>query len=246
MQDRYVADIGDFGKFQLFRFLFNDTNDTLALIWFLHHHEESNNDGQYIDYFARIKGSDIELERMMQTILKSSNRKVQTLEELNVLKHADYFYPTIPTNYHDRVIWFQKVLSFATPHPIVAVAPDNGMMLHCHKSSQSFSFATQHEKKVKAHKYIYEEEIDALFHAPNRKITILYQHLGRCFSHDKQIEALLILHKKKYPAIIAMKHKPYSPRLFFFLCHDKNILKELSHKIKSFEKKYDSSWKVYL
>ena len=69
MQNRYVADIGDFGKFQLFRFLFNApsplSNRQLAQIWFLKEDETHNNDGKYIDYFERVKGSDEQLEAIM-------------------------------------------------------------------------------------------------------------------------------------------------------------------------------------
>ena len=69
MQNRYVADIGDFGKFQLFRFLFNApsplSDRQLAQIWFLKEDETHNNDGKYIDYFERVKGSDEQLEAIM-------------------------------------------------------------------------------------------------------------------------------------------------------------------------------------
>ncbi len=74
MQNRYVADIGDFGKFQLFRFLFNTpsplADNTLAQIWFLHENEESNNDGKHINYFERVKGSDEALEAIMIDIIQ--------------------------------------------------------------------------------------------------------------------------------------------------------------------------------
>ena len=54
MQNRYVADVGDFGKFQLFRYLFNHNESpldgkALAQIWFMHEGEgEENNDGRHI------------------------------------------------------------------------------------------------------------------------------------------------------------------------------------------------------
>ncbi len=50
------------------------------------------------------------------------------------------------------------------------------------------------------------------------KICIVYQHLGRCFPHDRQIRTLLKDLTEVYHHVLAIKHRPYSPRVFFFLC----------------------------
>ncbi len=71
MQDRYVADVGDFGKFQLFRYLFNHSHSpfaqkALTQIWFMHKGEgENTKDGRYIDYFQRMSGTDEYLEESL-------------------------------------------------------------------------------------------------------------------------------------------------------------------------------------
>ena len=244
MQHRYVADIGDFGKFQLLRALFNPHEDTLALIWFLHENEENNNDGKHTDYFARVQDSDPALEAIMIEILQSNTRQVQTLEKKAILHNAHFYYPHIPSDYHDRAIWLEDALNFSASHPIVAVAPDNGIALKCQRESKTFSFLSYHDKP-QAHKYIYLNEIDAFYHTPNRKITILYQHLGRCFSHEGQINALLILLKERYQHVIAIKHKPYSPRVFFFLCQDADIENSLREKLIDFATEHARFWELY-
>lgn len=53
MQHRYAADIGDFGKFHLLRFLFNHTGYKLKQIWYLYPNESHNNDGLHINYFVK-------------------------------------------------------------------------------------------------------------------------------------------------------------------------------------------------
>ena len=249
MQNRYVADIGDFGKFQLFRFLFNTPSPlaqyTLAQIWFLHTDEESNNDGKYINYFDKVLGCDPVLEAIMIDIIQRDKREVFELEREHILENAQFFYPDIPSAYHDRSLWLKKALSFADSCSIVAVAPDNGIALKCHKKEKSFSFLEYHDKRLAPHKYIFKKEIDAFYDAPHRKITIIYQHLGRCFSHQKQTTVLLHQLRIHYSHVIAIKHKPYSPRLFFFLCKDKEILQILEHRLENFVQLQHTFWELY-
>ncbi len=249
MQNRYVADIGDFGKFQLFRYLFHSSGSLvdkeLAQIWFLHENEELNNDGRYIDYFERVKGSDASLEAIMIALLKEDRRDVRELEKERILENARFYYPHIPLLYHDRTIWLEDALRFAKGSPIVAVAPDNGIALKCHRKEQSFAFLSYHDKKPSPHKYIFANEIDAFYLAEEREITIVYQHLGRCFSHDRQINVQLEMLKARYTYVIAIKYKPYSPRVFFFLCKDNSILTRLHKHLKYFTTQHHDFWELY-
>lgn len=244
MQNRYVADIGDFGKFQLFRYLFLNTTDSLAQIWFLHPDEKHNNDGKYINYFERIKGSDIILEALMQEIIQSNKRQVRTLEKMGVLHNARYFYPPIPTPYHDRAIWIKKALHFTKQSNIIAVAPDNGIALKCKRSDKTFSFISLNETKHSAHKYIFLEEIASFYAQPQIDIMILYQHLGRCFSHERQITLLKEMLEKEFGYILAIKHTPYSPRVFFFLLKDRAYYNSLKKKLESFSAQHHAFWKL--
>lgn len=248
MQNRYVADIGDFGKFQLFRFLFNVpsplSNRQLAQIWFLKEDETHNNDGKYINYFKRIKGSDEELEAIMIDIIQRNKREVKELERQKVLKDARFFYPSIPNAYHDRKVWLTDALIFSSSSQVVAVAPDNGMALKCKRNEKSFDFLSYHDRKSTPEKYIFLEEIDAFYTLENIEITIVYQHLGRCFSHDEQIKILLEKLSERYDYVVAIKHKPYSPRVFFFLCKDVEIFNALQNLLKSFASNHEAFWEV--
>ncbi|MCF6206963.1 MAG: hypothetical protein L3J47_08765, partial [Sulfurovum sp.] len=140
MQDRYVADVGDFGKFQLFRYLFHHSQSPLdgkglAQIWFLHKGEgERNNDGRYIDYFERMSGTDEYLEHSLMDLLMRGRREVEELERLKLLPNATFFYDEVPRPYEDRLSWFERALWFAHKSDVVAVAPDNGMALRCLRS----------------------------------------------------------------------------------------------------------------
>ncbi|RUM69555.1 MAG: hypothetical protein DSZ08_06230, partial [Sulfurovum sp.] len=71
------------------------------------------------------------------------------------------------------------------------------------------------------------------------------QHLGRCFSHEEQIDILLKDLKKEYNEVLAIKHKPYSPRVFFFLCKSKVIKESLELRLSQFVESYKQFWKMY-
>ncbi len=255
MQDRYVADVGDFGKFQLFRYLFDQeespmSGKTLSQIWFLHEGEgEENNDGRHIDYFERMIGSDEYLETSLMDLLMRNRREVEELEKLKLLKNARFFYDKVPKALEDRYLWLNRALMFSSRSQIVAVAPDNGMALKCKRAEKTFEFLTlssHYAQKVYPHKYIFADEISYFYRLPYLEVCIVYQHLGRCFSHEEQIRSLLCSMKNEYHDVLAIKHKPYSPRVFFFLCKSQVIKESLELRLRMFEKEFGEFWKLYL
>ena len=254
MQNKYVGDVGDFGKFQLFRFLFNHPESpfdgkSLAQIWFMHRGEgEQGNDGRHIDYFERMSGMDEYLEDSLMSLLMRNRREVEELERLKLLPNAKFFYEEVPKAYEDRQQWLQKALWFAHKSDVVAVAPDNGMALRCLRSKERFELLTlerHYRQKVYPQKYIFTDEIGRFFMLPSVEITVVYQHLGRCMPHDRQIELLLEMLAKTYPYITAMKHRPYSPRVFFFLCKSSVILEHLNYRLAQLEKQQPEFWRLF-
>ncbi len=254
MQNRYVADIGDFGKFQLFRYLFNHPESPfdakkLAQIWFLHEGKnEQSNDGQHIDYFERMSGMDPYLESSLMSLLMRNKREVEELERLKLLPNASFFYDEIPKAYEDRQTWLQKALWFAHGNDVVAVAPDNGMALRCYRSEERMvllSLEEEYREKVYPQKYIFADEIGRFFLLPSVEIVIVYQHLGRCLPHDRQIDILGAELKKSYPHITAIKHRPYSPRVFFFLCKSDVILENINYRLAAFTREHSEFWTLF-
>jgi len=255
VQDRYVADIGDFGKFQLFRYLFNHKESALntkklSQIWFMHQGEfEKNNDGRHIDYFERMMGTDEYLEYSFSDIIMRDKREVSELEHLKLLPNARFFYHEVPKALEDRYLWLNEALSFSNTSQIVALAPDNGMALKCVRADKYFEFLTLQEhyrQKVYPHKYIFFDELHYFYRLPSVEVCIVYQHLSRCFAHDEQIVSLLGDLRKTYSYIVAIKHKPYSPRVFFFLCKSEVIFESIELRLKKFSKEYSKFWEVFV
>ncbi len=255
MQDRYVADVGDFGKFQLFRYLFNHKESPLdgkelSQIWFMHEGEgEENNDGRHIDYFERMNGTDEYLEHSLLELIMREKREVTELEALKLLKNAKFYYEKVPKALEDRYLWLNTALTFANKSQIVAVAPDNGMALKCNRVEKRFEFLTlekHYRQKVYPHKYIFADEVSYFYRLPYLEICIVYQHLSRCFAHDEQIESMLNSLREEFTHVLAIKHKPYSPRAFFFLCKSEVILESLEERLGKFEAQHKEFWKLFI
>lgn len=254
MQNQYVADVGDFGKFQLFRYLFNLKQSPLygkelSQIWFMHQGlDERNNDGKHIDYFERMNGTDEYLEHSLLDLLMRDKREVTELENLKLLPNAQFFYNEVPKALEDRYIWLNQALTFSMDSPIVAVAPDNGMALKCNRAEHRFEHLTLSEhysQKVYPHKYIFADEMHYFFKLPHLEVCIVYQHLSRCFSHNEQIDSLLSDLRDRYQYVVAIKHKPYSPRVFFFLCKSSVIRESVELRLTQFAIKHTDFWELF-
>ena len=254
MQDKYVADVGDFGKFQLFRYLFNHQESPMhgkafAQIWYMHEGEgEENNDGRHIDYFERIMGSDVYLEDSLLSLIMRDKREVTELESLKLLENVKFFYEKVPSTLEERYLWLKTALTFSHKVQVVAVAPDNGMALKCNRAEQRFEFLTlekDYAQKVYPHKYIFADEVSDFYGLPHLEVCIVYQHLNRCFAHNGQIESLLSELRKEYLHVIAIKHKPYSPRAFFFLCKSEVIKERIAIRLDRFAKEFTEFWELF-
>ena len=253
MQNKYVGDVGDFGKFQLFRYLFEREESpfcgkALAQIWFMHDGKgEHNGDGCYTDYFERMGGTDAYLEHSLMQLLMEEKREVTELERLKLLRNARFFYDPVPRNLEDRYLWLNRALTFSLHTPVVAVAPDNGLALRCVRAEKRFELLdleNHFRQKVYAHKYIFIDEVDYFYKLPHLEMMVLYQHLGRCMPHETQANTLIESLRARYRYVLAVKHKPYSPRLFFFLCKSAVIEESLRHRLETFCDTYGAFWEA--
>lgn len=245
MQNRYAADVGDFGKFQLLRYLFKNTSYSLSQLWYMYPDESHNSDGMYIDYFEKVKGFDEELESSFKTIIQN-NRNVKALEKANLLKNTKFFSDIIyDETLFFRKEWFKKALSFSKNSDVILTDADNGIATKCDRVNKTIEILDFEKlsKKPKSGKYIFYDEIQAL--VQECKCLIVYHHLNRCFAHDLQIEVLKDVLEKEFQNVIAIKHKPYSPRVYFFLCSDDSIFEFVKVRLKEFENSFSLHWKLF-
>src|SRR5436190_8830548 len=102
MQDRYVSDIGDFGKYGLLRALTTEPDRLrqlrLGVNWYAVPNESGTNDGRFIDYLkegnpqSRIRMCDEGLYLTLRKIVASGVRSLAEVERLGVLPPDTAFF----------------------------------------------------------------------------------------------------------------------------------------------------------
>lgn len=152
MQNRYVGDIGDFGKYHLLKTLCagntNELDLSLGVVWYRVPDENHNDDGKHIRYLeqtptnlARFRSGDSALYDSLSEIIKAGKRDVSLIQELNVLPTNTVFYET-PLSYEGmsdnspaarnerisyRNSWCSKALEATLGCDVIFVDPDNGL-----------------------------------------------------------------------------------------------------------------------
>ncbi|MFN3174516.1 MAG: hypothetical protein ACE362_08330 [Phaeodactylibacter xiamenensis] len=178
MQNRYVGDIGDFGKYLLLKNLCS--NDLqLGVNWCLVEDETHNNDGKQVDYLQSESGvffeSDADLFRKLKEIVSSQNRSVSHLQDIHVLPLKTLFFSEkIPKNI-GRFHWHDDSLKALEACDVIFYDPDNGIEVQ--------SYGKLHPKAIK---YVYFDEIRDAYRAG--KSIIIYQHANRGSNVKEQIK----------------------------------------------------------
>ena len=238
MQNRYIGDINDFGKYGLLKNLCQGRGLQLGVNWYLvpdeHAAKEKNNDGKLIEY-ASFKKKDEPLYNQLQEIISSNKRDISEIVWRPILPKGTIFYnhplPVGPNEF-DRDEWFDNSLTHLNKCSVIFCDPDNGLEITtCSK---------YHPKK--ASKYIFIDEIKEIYRAG--KSVIIYQHSSRTGSHEEQIKkrkqqilkALLI---KKEELIRVVKSRGV---YFFIIIHSahSDILQDRLARLK------EGPWKTIL
>lgn len=196
MQNRYVCDVGDFGKFGLLRSLANGFS--LGVVWYLTPDEGHNADGKHISYLefsaantSKFRECDPTLYQGLSDIVLGAQRAVQSVEERGVLPAGTIFH-TEPLSFqgmqhigararearlYRRQQWVNRALQSTRECDIVFLDPDNGF-----------------ESKIERHtqlgpKFAYFDEVQSYL---NRgQSVIVYHHLGRNGNVYQQVNRLL-------------------------------------------------------
>ena len=176
MQNRYVADVGDFGKYGLLRNIAK-TNLIIGINWYLTPDESGNEDGKHISYLQKdeYRKCDEELYHSLSKIILESERNIDSIQKFNILPNPTIFYNEAldfhkETNWiHQRKlrnVWHEKALEKLCSSDIVFLDPDNGLQI---KSTSLTS--------VKGNKYIGYNELEDYFNLG--KSVIFYNHRER-------------------------------------------------------------------
>lgn len=87
MQNKYVGDVGDYGKYGLLRSLFSkDDSYRLGVVWYLVPNEREKTDGRHIDYLLQstYRNCYPKLFEILQNIIKTGNRSISQIENARI------------------------------------------------------------------------------------------------------------------------------------------------------------------
>ena len=181
MQDKYVGDVGDFGKFLILRQVQRLAGRQLCLgvNWYtVTLPEPGSKDGRHVEYqddrrddAPRFMVCDPELRHALSRLVGENRRRISDLERANILSgSALYFSDSIPygafpldLRIEQRTRWFEKSRKSLQAAQVVFLNPDNGVQTSKIKKTQTRSV-----------KYAFADEIKGYFE--DGKMVIVYNH----------------------------------------------------------------------
>ena len=227
MQNQYVGDIGDFGKFFLLRNIIPN-GYKLGVNWYLVANEKhrAEKDGKYIDYLknenSELKKTDVDLFEGLKNVLKNG-REVLNLEKQKLVYNTTYFNSLVEIK-NKRVEWFNDSLKSLEKVEIIFCDPDNGIEIKSCKQSNP-----------RAVKFILKAEI--LNYYKSGKSLIIYQHATRqgdlqTQKNNRVSELIQLLGIEK--ELIDVVYFGKGTGRFYFIIQQKKHSKEIKNRIESF------------
>lgn len=217
MQDRYVGDIGDFGKYALLRAL--SPGFRLGVAWYWTPDESHNADGKHIRYLLddRIRPYAPFLFDELKHIVETG-RSIGSIEASRILP-SDTIYHNDPTSALARKIWSRNMVETLEPCDLIYLDPDNGIS----------------ERLTRKHALYDELTALAGNHRGNTaRSLVIYHHLGRNGTAQQQIERIAKTIESKLGIFpLALRFRKGSPRVFFIAPNKQHFL-TLSRRTKEF------------
>ncbi len=177
MQDRFVGDIGDFGKYRLLRVLTGirpkAPRFSLGVVWYLPSPatvtETSPNYGQRLEYLNNpheYKRDDPHLINVLSRVV-DDGRSLEAIEDSGVLGrgsevafHRDF----LPQGWPARRKWLERALTKTEGKDVVFLDPDTGL-------------APRSAQDTDSQRHVYESEVKPFFE--RGQTVVVYQHHAR-------------------------------------------------------------------
>jgi hypothetical protein len=199
MQDRYVGDVGDFGKYGLLRLLAQQTSFRLGVIWYLYGDESHNADGRHVSYLSKPEFAlpDSELHSKLDSLVRKNKRSVRAVERAGILPPDTIFFGgriSDPDGQQldrrlraaSRLSWLKRAVRSSAEADFVFFDPDNGI-----------ETASVQRHSPKSGKYIYWEELMPFWQ--RGQSLVIYHHLNRTAPIARQANFLREKFKDRFP-----------------------------------------------
>ncbi len=219
MQDNYIGDIGDYGKYGLLREV-NAAGLSLAVNWYKVVPKKSGrqDDGKYTNYLSKssaYRAYDVVLfDSLYRIVCEENDRKISRVEHENLFR-ASFFQKEISS---DRRSWHYEALEQAKGKDVVFLDPDNG--LETYNMNQKDNATEKHVK--------WSELKDYYDRGQN---VILYQHRPQMMKKEQCIANVMKFQKEYLQAdhVMLLEFPKYTNRFYFMFLHEKD--KEIFQKI---------------
>ena len=185
MQDRYVGDVGDFGKYGLLRALVK-TEDPIRLgvLWYRFPDETHNNDGQAIRYLSpspknvkAFRACDPELwDELRKVITEPSQRNLEAVQRStilprNTLYHCDALSFDRSNGQAERSEirsdWTCRGIELTEQADLVFFDPDNG--LECGSVKRTYNKGPKYVFLDDLRPYVRRRQTLLIYHSPPRE-----------------------------------------------------------------------------
>lgn len=216
MQDKYVGDIGDFGKYSLLNAL--SEGRRLGVAWYKCP-ADINNDGKHTGYLDNPRDwrhHDPDVFDGLKTIVSAQKRLISEVENSRFFGNHIFASEEIDLNaskYLTRVDqrrrWFNRTCTQLETANIIFADPDNGIL-----KSESFK-----PGRMKHGKSISEREIQAL--SGNRPIVVYHHNSRFSGGHDAEIE---FWQRRLGSGTSAIRFRYGTARTYFLLNFDEALI----------------------
>ena len=210
MQDNYIGDIGDYGKYGLLREICSH-DISLSVNWYKVTPTKTSkqDDGKYTSYLLKPEKyrayDPVLFDSLRSIVCVSNDRRIQRIEEANLFL-ANFFSYEISG---DRLNWHEAALRQTQGTDAVFLDPDNGL-----ETLNMFLSGTATEKHVK-----WSELKDYYQRGQN---VILYQHRPQMTKKEVCIEGILRFQKEylRADAVMLLEFPKYTNRFYFIFLHN--------------------------
>lgn len=228
VQDRFVGDVGDFGKYGLLKALCEE-DLSLGVVWYLIPDEDRPGDGGHVGFLGptprhirRFRDCDPPLYDILREIVRSGRRRVASVGEHEVLPEDTTFYDKVLSfegigskveRLDHRSGWVWEALEVMTGRNVVYVDPDNGLE------------SGEPRTSAKGTKYAYFDELGP--YVDRDQSLVVFQSRNRATLGNQMKERLSQVNDRLGESF-ALFHRPYAGRTFFVIPSESHM--EMLHE----------------
>ncbi len=213
MRDRFVGDVGDFGKYGLLRALCGE-DLRLGVVWYYVRDRMTD----YIGQPQRFQDCDPRLFEALRQLVGNCQRSLAAVEASEIFPRETVFFgEPVPTHVEKRRAWAGRASIETECCRLIFLDPDNGLKSGSIPNSG-----------VSA-KYVYHSELKPF--VGRGQSLVVYHSLGMQQPHEQQVQAVAAKLRKELRiegALWALLWHPYLSRVYFIVpnLRDRGVLEK--------------------